>query len=278
MKKILILAVCFVLVAPQLKAQEDDALKKFQFGFSTGLALKFLDTDFTNYLDKPGIGAGFNGGVVFNYHFNDRIALSSGVIFDFESFRTQYLVDSEEGEFGPYYLFEDKDIDKFEDVTDPDEMFAVTERKNSLNYLSIPVMIRLQTNKIGFLRYYGKLGARLDFLVQRRVSDQGFGVDYTDPFILDSLSLQGSSMELTDMNSSGHFARIRAAINFAVGAEWFFSGNTALFAELEYNYGFTNIYRSESRSLYYFNDESQRTPLDIRGDMHQFLIKVGITF
>lgn len=280
MKKILILATCFALSFSMLQAQEDDdALKQFQFGFSAGLAMKFLDTDFTKYLDRPGIGAGFNGGVVFNYHFNDRVALSSGVLFDLESFKTNYLV--QENEDGPFYGYKDKDILKSDDLSDADGIFAISDRKNSLNYLSIPINIRLQTNKIGFFRYFGKVGVKADLLLQRRVSDTGIDLP------LDSLGTpnfndfsSGQTITQEKMNSSGHFQFMRASFTAAFGAEWFFSGTTALTMELEYNYGFTNIYKGSSKSLYYFESNDLNTPqeLEVKANMHQFLIKVGIMF
>lgn len=279
MKKILILATCFALSFSTVQAQEeDDALKQFQFGFSAGLAMKFLDTEFTNYLDRPGIGAGFNGGVVFNYHFNDRVAFSSGLLFDLESFRTEYAV--REGEIGPFYGYRDKDILKSDDLTNADGLFLLQERKNSLNYLSVPLNIRLQTNKIGFMRYFGKLGVKADFLLQRRVSDTGIDIDLESgtPDLLDLLS--NSSVTQEKMNSTGHFQFMRSAFTAAAGAEWFFSGNTALTAELEYNYGFTNIYRGSSKSVYYYDvaDLTTQQELEIKANMHQFLIKVGIMF
>lgn len=278
MKKILILATCFALSFSTVKAQEeDDALKQFQFGFSAGLAMKFVDTDFTNYLDRPGIGAGFNGGVVFNYHFNDRVALSSGLLFDLESFKTNYMV--QENEIGPFYGYKDKDILKSDKLGEADGIFAINDRKNSLNYLSIPINIRLQTNKIGFFRYYGKVGVKADLLLQRRVTDTG-----TD-LALDSLGMPvdymaGESITQEKMNSSGHFQFMRASFTAAFGAEWFFSGTTALTMELEYNYGFTNIYRGSSKSLYYYETSDMSTPqdLNVKANMHQFLIKVGIMF
>jgi len=270
MKKLLTLSLIVGLI---FNANAQDASKKKVLaGLTLGGAINLNDPQ-TNSIDANA-GGDFVVGMALDWNFSDNIALATGIEFDFNRFRTSYNE-------AVYFDYRDKEILQFKDY-DPENIendFLVNERQHQSIYLSIPIMLKFQTNFMGYMRYYGKFGIRNSFMLSTRTNNFGQAFDETE--FLDIT-------QLDEMISPGTMSIYKGAIGISGGAEYNISGNTVLVAELGYYYGFTEIFQQEGAlvgddqknlSLYQIpepNDERVYYAPSMR--QGQLLLKVSVLF
>ncbi|HEX4887111.1 MAG TPA: porin family protein [Luteibaculaceae bacterium] len=87
-------------------------------------------------------------------------------------------------------------------------------------YVEIPVTLKLSTNEIGYLTYFGKFGLAPSLSISDKFKDS-----------------KGAEGNLTNQ-----IQPLRMALIIGFGAEYSISGDTRLFAGLDFNNGFTNVY------------------------------------
>jgi hypothetical protein len=121
---------------------------------------------------------------------------------------------------------------------DQDSVLFVS-RKLKLRYFELPVSLKFRTPRINYLTYTAHFGLDLGFRF-RALSDDAFrelktGVTgiYDDEPIEDEINF------------------MRLGLNMGIGAEYIIAGTAAVFAEINYINGFTNIARKESEVLRY---------------------------
>lgn len=88
-----------------------------------------------------------------------------------------------------------------------------------LSYVQLPLTIKLKTNEIGYITYYGQIGADLGLRTSAKVDDEDVS-DYVNSF--------------------------RAGLVVGAGLEYNFSGNTSAMAGITYNNGLTNLYSDKA--------------------------------
>ncbi len=268
--------------------KSNDADKKVNMGLAYQLGLNFTKPG-TNVIDKDGIGVQNAFGLNINFNFNDNIGFATGLEFDFESYKVS--VNAING--NTYYYYNDKTIIQEEDVKDPnsDKVFQLTGRKYKNIYATIPTMLMFRTNALGDFRYYGKFGARTSFLVKSTKTDQGniFGGGATgadiDAIALNSTAYPSTTSEMEGMKTpyGNDISVIRCSLGLAGGAQWNFTGNTMLFAELGFYYGLTPINiegGGKNRTLFNRNPGSPGSSdyFGLKTTQTQFCLKIGILF
>lgn len=243
---------------------DDD--KKYQVGLMTSLTMNWVKPQ-TDNLERDGTGVGFHGGVAFKYFFlkHNNIGISTGLFFDAESFKLNYMPGSVLDT--AYYDYYDKDIHTFKDNPADSSIVMLSHRKYKPIYLTIPIALQFQTKLIGYFRYFGRFGINGSFLMNTVVDDQVYNVD-------NNLSTTSSIQSLEDLNTKNELEFVKSSLLFGAGMNWFFSGNTALHAEIQYNFGITNVFKGESRSLYTKNLQ----PYSEKMNQDMLVLKVGILF
>ncbi len=269
--------------------QAEDSGKKVNMGIAYQLGLNFTKPG-TKRIDKDGVGVQNAFGLNINVNFNENIGFATGLEFDFES----YKVSMNTLNGTNYYLYSDSKIIQEEDLGDNYEnidkykVFELTGRKYKNIYATIPTMLTFRTNALGDFRYYGKFGARTSFLVKSTKNDVGNMFESTvngsdiDDIIANPSSYPKSSTEMEGMKTpyGNDVSFIRCSLGLAGGAQWNFTGNTMLFAELGFYYGLTPINiegGGKNRTLFnragggndYFGLKTTQT---------QFCLKIGILF
>lgn len=262
--------------------------KKVNMGLAYQLGLNFTKPG-TNVIEKDGVGAQNAFGLNINFNFNDNIGFATGVEFDFESYKIS--VNAING--NTYYYYNDKTIIQEEDVKDPntDNVFQLTGRKYKSIYATIPTMLMFRTNALGDFRYYGKFGARTSFLVKSTKTDQGNifgnGANGTtiDAIELGSPIYPSTSSEMEGMKTpyGNDVSVIRCSLGLAGGAQWNFTGNTMLFAELGFYYGLTPINiegGGKNKTLFNRNPGAPGSSdyFGLKTTQTQFCLKIGILF
>ncbi|RFC53429.1 outer membrane beta-barrel protein [Brumimicrobium aurantiacum] len=271
MKKILTLSLFAGLMFTA--SAQDAADKKVMAGLSLGGAINLNDPQ-TNTMDAN-VGGDFVVGMALDWNFSKNIALSTGLEFDFNRFKTTF-------KDNVYFDYNDKDIRQFKDYNSEsteDNFFFVNERKHKSIYLSIPVMLKFQTNYMGYMRYYGKFGLRNSFLLTTRTNNTGNAYDSNGTSL--------DQTELDDMKSPGVMSFYKGAIGISGGAEYNISGNTVLVVELGYYYGFSEVFQQEGSlfgddekglSLYNINASNGRDYYAPSLNQSQLLLKVSVLF
>lgn len=271
MKKLLLSLVCTGF-ALSLTAQETD--KKVQMGLAYQFGLNFNKPG-TKLIERSGAGVQNSIGMNVNFSFTPNIGLATGLEFDFESFKYDIVSTSP-----IYYRYSDTKILQKEDVTSGSKLFNLQERKQKAIYGTIPTMLLFRTNMIGDFRYYGKFGARTSFLLSNTINDDGFN------FGGDSISGTKIAASNDNMKAKGDMFFLRSTIGLAGGAEWNFTGNTSMFAEIGFYYGFTPVHNGDAiggddkeRNMTLFqNNAGTNDYITLAAKQKQLVLKIGILF
>ena len=274
MKKLVLMLVCAGF-ATSLTAQEGGTDKKVQMGIAYQFGMNFNKPG-TKVIERDGIGVQNMIGMNVNFSFTENIGLMTGLEFDFESFK--YHVVSTDA---IYYDYNDSEILQKEDEDANADRFQLVDRKQKAIYASIPTMLLFRTNMIGAFRYYGKFGARTSFLLSSAINDKGFNIDGVN-------SVAASN---NNMKAKGDMFFLRSTVGLAGGAEWNFTGNTSLFAELGFYYGFTPVHYGDAitgddpeRDMTMYQTTAngvalgERDYLNFSAKQKQVVLKVGILF
>lgn len=274
MKKLLTIA--FVSVFALSSIGQEAADKEFLAGIVLGGSMNFNSSQ-TNTM-KSKVGGDFIVGMAIDWSFSKNFGLSSGLEFDFNSFKTSY----DDGSF--IFDYDDKNILRKQDVQNDNESYApynhflLTERKHNNIFLSVPVMLKFQSNYMGYMRYYGKFGVRNSFLLSTRTNNKGVG--YNEAFVPSDIA------ELDKMKSKGVLNFYKGSIGIAGGAEYNITGTTVLVAELGYYYGFTEAFQQRAlfkdderfHSLYEVDADGNREYYTPKMKQGQLILKVSVLF
>lgn len=273
MKKLLIMFVATSMMAG-INAQEA-AKKKVLAGLTLGTGMNFNNPQTT--LINSNDGFDFVAGMSLDWHFAKNIGLSTGIEFDFNRFTHEFGVN---GNQNPMFEYTDKEIvqrGKNEAPNSGENTFLLTERRYRNIYLTIPTMLRFQTNYMGYLRYFGKFGVRNSFLLTTRADNDGVVVGQSDV------------TELNDMQNPGDLSIYKGSVGLSVGAEWNFSGSTCIVGEIGYYYGFTEIHRQDAigsdkikkhknKSLYTQDLLGNREYITPSAKQGQLILKISVLF
>jgi len=268
MKKLLIVMIASIFFGGV--SAQDAADKKVQAGLVLGAGLNFTQPE-TNLISKAATGSDLVVGMSVDWHFLDNIALSTGLEFEFDRFRHGFN-DS------VYIEYFDREILTSSSEQTPDGVMLLDERRYRSIYATLPIMIKFQTNYLGYLRYFGKFGIRNSFLLQSR------GDNYGSSFDPSTFTLTAGE-ELLDMRIPGDMSFYRGSIGLSGGAEWNFSGGTCLVGELGYFYGFTNLHNGnaitgdedKNKSIYEF-EGAARNYVVPNARQGQLLLRVSLLF
>ena len=107
---------------------------------------------------------------------------------------------------------------------------AEYEYKYKLQYIEVPLTVKLKTAKMNETRWYGQFGLSNDFKVGAKLDAKTSG-----------------QSEIKDGPAGVKF--YRAGLIIGAGGEFDISGNTSLVAGLTYNNGFTDITSDKNTSL-----------------------------
>jgi len=264
--------------------------KKFQIGLVMGTTFNWTKVQ-TTKIEKNGLGNDFIIGIGGNYMFNENVGLASGIQFDMGSFTLNYGDDASTALGDVFYAYKDTEIKQYKDgsveeFTDT-TAFQLMSRTYRTKYITIPLYLKFQTSMLGSFRYYGKFGARFSFLGGVRMDDTGRDADYdpTSKTFTTNTPITGRTM--TDMKPDGlkkELSPVKVGIGVSGGAEWNFTGNTFLYAELGFVYGVTpqlypksgvlvdKVETSTPGAYSYSNLEVKNNP------QHMVELKVGLLF
>ncbi|MBX7181578.1 MAG: PorT family protein [Bacteroidia bacterium] len=130
-------------------------------------------------------------------------------------------------------------------VNETDGIFdtiLMNQRTYKLQYVEIPLTLKLKTNQIGYFTYFVQLGGSVGFNVSAKSIEAGksltTGKEYAETVKLKAGLASGSEVKL-----------VRAEVNIGVGAEWAIQGNLGLLFGVSYHKGVTNVFNGSNKNL-----------------------------
>jgi len=109
------------------------------------------------------------------------------------------------------------------------------ETRLKLQYVELPLTVKLMTNEIGYMRYFAQVGFGAAFNIRAKA-------DIVSPVYFDNApTLVRQFEELDNEDFSSEINLFKASLIVGAGMEYNFSGNTSLLVGITYNNGFSNI-------------------------------------
>ncbi|MBI1184949.1 outer membrane beta-barrel protein [bacterium] len=222
MKKHLLLIVLASL-AINLFAQD----KKFSLGFAANPNIGWIsgeDLDNTDHVDIMTNGArlGFSYGLMGEIHFTENYHLALGINHVFTG-----------GKFSGV----NTSAQPFPTASNPYVYSGVKYDPVKLSYLHIPALIRLKTNEIGYIRYFGNIGFAMDFALNGKTKVSLDGTEYNP----DNGSLHDFTGKTyaTDVRYKPGF--INPYFVVGLGGQYSLGGNSRIHMGIDYNAGLGSI-------------------------------------
>jgi len=205
MKKILAPAF-FVFLAIQVTGQ------KAKFGVFVDPQISWFSPDSRNVI-SDGVSAGVCGGLIIDKYFQENYAIQTGIAIGRQSGSLKF---SEESYINAY------------DVTDT--LPAGTSVDFRLNYITVPLGLKLKSNQIGYLSYFALIGFTNQFNIRALATSSEGTLSKSD--VVDEVNLY---------NLSYHFG---------IGVEYAISEDTALTFGTSYHNGFIDVTESGNAKVY----------------------------
>jgi hypothetical protein len=217
MKKILLFTA--FIVSLNLSGQD------FRFGVNIDPLISWFQTD-SKQLKKDGSHLGFNGGLMMEFYFQKNYAFVTGINL---------------ANMGGNLLYEDSTV-----ITiDKDEKISIKPASTldySLQYVSIPLALKMRSNQIGYLNYYAQVG----FTPQVNIKARATATDE----------------QLDHENVSEEINLFHLSYFIGGGIEYSLGGSTALTLGIFFNNGFIDVLDNK----------------DYKASMNDFNLRFGIWF
>lgn len=214
MKNIFFTFAVILLNISDLDAQDTRTVR---FAFAVQPATTWIKPE-GEILEKESNGFGFSYGIITDIMIanNENYAFSSGILINSQNstvLNSQYHDGTTTAADTSSLLAE----------------FAQSSEKYKLQYLDIPLTLKLKTNEIGYLTYFGQFGLDLSFNLKSR---RDIEYQFED----------GPLLRADDEDVQSDIGLLRTALQVGLGAEYNIAGNTSIMAALVWNNGLTNVF------------------------------------
>jgi opacity protein-like surface antigen len=206
-------SVAALLLTPALLLAQDDGVR---FGLKLSPNMSFVQSE-TKTLKSNGAGLGYTFGLM--------LELPIGTTGNYR-FATGLNLNTMKAKWKSEYSYQDA-------INGPIKLREL-ETDVSLQYIELPLTVKLMTNEIGYMRYYAVVGAGNAFNVKAKADLVQPKLDQSGAYVVDFEKVEGENIQ-------DDIALYKASLIVGAGAEYTFSGNTALMFGITYNNGFTNI-------------------------------------
>lgn len=256
-----------LLLAITLCANYAVSQNKFRFGLKLGPAFNWMKPDDVKEFSNEGTTLGFNWGLKAEYAISENFSFYSGLELNHEKGKIGFT--------NPTYYFMNESYDFIETkekngVHVPEDtsgfLLQLKKRTYKSTYVTLPIGIKMKTNEIGYMTYFGEFGLNLGFRTGTKVTDE---VDY-----LESNDAKATLSDISEVNMDKDMQPIRVQLRVGLGAEYKISEGTSIFGSVHYNLGFTNVVKGDSRYLLYEN----ATPVSQKFSAHGVAVTVGVLF
>ncbi|HWY98733.1 MAG TPA: porin family protein [Bacteroidia bacterium] len=201
--------------------------KNFHFGLNVMPGLFFAVPGSSNTTGSTtiansanGAGFGFGYGVNLEFYFTQNYGLATGI---------------EVNQFGVNYT----NITTVKSGTVTDSSIN-TAHVQSMQYLQIPLLLKLRTNAIGPIKYFGQFGLGTGFLLSAKDNP-------TETRTVGATTFPASTTSNNNIYKQSDF--IRLGLNVGLGMEYSLAGSTSIQVSLNYDNAFTNVNSDGNNSV-----------------------------
>jgi hypothetical protein len=232
-----IIALTLLLATSLVSKAQDD--KKFRFGLHGTPIVSWMRPDTKEYESDGNV-------IRFSYGLSAEL-----IIEDNYTFATGLDILSAGGKL--LYPHEQKVKE-----SDPTPTSGTLSRTYIMQYIQVPITIKMRSNEIGYFRFYGQFGIGNCFKLSAKADDEFEFGGSTGGVI---------NEENKDISEEVNF--YKASLMVGGGIEYSLGGSTALTAGLIYNNGFTDVLSGQN---------SKDTELNENATMNYLEVKLGIIF
>ena len=207
MKKLVLSAMLIGALSTNLSAQEitgsyDD--QTFNFGLKATPTISWLRVD-AEGISNDGIRIGFTYGLVTEFKFSTNYAFATGIDVSYRGGKFKYSLGNDEVSF-----------------------------TQKLQFLDVPVALKLRTNEIGYMKYYGTFGFLPGVIIKATES-----IDSESPFVEDR----------SNRSNQSDFTVFNIGLLVGAGAEYNLGGKTSITAGITYNNGIIDILKEKDAQM-----------------------------
>ena len=256
MNKLLLFLFFYLPFVSQVNSQVNDPVvkntesRKVKFGLYGQGSLCWLTPEEQKLYSRGDYGLGFGWGLDTELNLNNNTSLRTGLNFSTFTAGINYYDSDLTLKHETFYL-----LDATENFVSWDDgllndsnkyIYQLYNRKYTINYVNIPFVLKLKTNEIGYLTYFGEFGATIGLKTKSTVEDDSklFTWDSTASTLS---ALEPSTRSIDNINIDKGTQTVRLGLTIGAGAEYSLSGNTALFFQLNWNYFIFNQLVSEEK-------------------------------
>ncbi|MCP3933486.1 MAG: PorT family protein [Bacteroidetes bacterium] len=242
MKKIVVVGIFLFFLFQNTNAQLD-----IRFGFQVSPTFSWMSTNVTR-INPSGTNLGLRLGVMGEYYFQENYAITSGIGFSFNQGGTLLY------DFGGNYWV-NTEFNKTIYYPLPDDV----KLKHNIQYVEIPMGLKMRTREFGYLRYYIEPQLIWGFKTQARG-------DITGPNIenLEKLNIK------KDVNG------LNASWGIGGGVEYSISDETALIGGIFFHKGFFDV--TDDGGTYDNPNIGGNVKEDSKGTISSITLRIGILF
>lgn len=236
-KKNCITALLFFTIINFIGAQDTPVEKSTQFGFKISPNLTWAKIK-TGDIDNDGMGIGFSYGIMMDKAISSANNAYLSVEAIVTSMRNKISLEDSfyqepTGSTGAYY--------------------SNVKQDYKLQYLQIPISLKMKTGRINGMRYTFQAGLAPGFLLSRNVrvttnpnipgNDDWFSPNAGDE---DAGDFQDDPNIAGERTFTNNLSLFRVPLILGAGIEYNLSGSTSLVAGLRWDNGFTDIFRDKN--------------------------------
>lgn len=221
-KAFAIFAAAFLACSSTLNAQDAADTEGVRFGIKLAPNLGFLQSE-TDGIEANGSGFGYTFGLLAEFPIG-----SAGNY----RFATGLFLNNVTAKWQQDYVYV-ASVDAGSPL-----ITKQLETDVKLQYIEVPLTIKMMTNEIGYMRYYGQIGFGNAFNIRAKADQVVAQVDGTRA---DGQPIVTVFNEDKNEDIQSDIMLYKASLVVGAGMEYNFSGNTSLLVGITYNNGFTNI-------------------------------------
>ncbi len=234
--------VCLLVFSTLIFAQ-----KKFQLGFHFSPNIGWVQAE-SETIESDGSKIGFSYGIIADFNIADNYSISTGVNLLNLGAKFNY-----------------PDMQDVNNLSPGDEQ-GRTSADIRFSYIQIPLTLKLKTNQIGYMKYYGQFGFSGAVLYDTK-ADTDFNYPGSD----------GTSSK-EDISFDSEANLIRASLMVGLGAEYNISGNTSLVFGVTYDNGLTNIFDGDGYNEDANGNATGAKDKNIKAFNKSIVLNLGVLF
>jgi len=225
---------------------QDNTGKSFRFGLRGNVSTDWLSPDNLKEFSNAGVGLGYGWGFQMEFKLGESTtSLATGMSLTTFAGSLNYNDESLVAHHPTYYALNNFEFVEWNeglfpvDTMNAYELYQLKERKYKINYVTLPISLKMKTKEIGYFTYFGEFGANIGLKTKTRVNDICDKLEW-DTLGLDFNIIDVDHAENSDLDLAKGTQPIRVGLLVGGGAEYNISGSTSLFFALHYHYFVTN--------------------------------------